>query len=64
MDAELASKPFRPSPALCCEGCVFGRGEHAEFCLKSYIAVSWASCMACHNSTGNHAEWCDAPEHG
>lgn len=26
------SNPYRPDPAQCCEACVFGSGEHAEFC--------------------------------
>jgi hypothetical protein len=28
----------KPNPAMCCEACVFGRGDHAKFCsvnLKS-----------------------------
>lgn len=30
MTADLMSRPYRPNPNLCCEACVFGRGEHAE----------------------------------
>jgi hypothetical protein len=26
------SNPYKPDPAMCCEACVFGRGEHAEWC--------------------------------
>jgi len=22
----------KPDPAMCCDACVFGRGEHAEWC--------------------------------
>ena len=29
-DGVLVSRPYRP--AACCEACVFGRGEHAEWC--------------------------------
>jgi len=28
------SNPYKPDPARCCEACVFGRGEHAAFCLS------------------------------
>jgi hypothetical protein len=30
-DAELMSRPYQPGEK-CCERCVFGRGEHAEWC--------------------------------
>ena len=29
------SNPYRPGP-LCCEKCVFGRGEHAAWCEGAY----------------------------
>jgi hypothetical protein len=32
--SDLTSRPFRPSPEKCCEACVFGKGEHADWCLK------------------------------
>ena len=32
--AELVSRPYNPDPEYCCEACVFGRGEHAEWCEK------------------------------
>jgi hypothetical protein len=34
---DITSRPYRPSGDWCCEACVFGRGEHAEWCgvLKS-----------------------------
>lgn len=28
--SDLQSRPYRPEK--CCEACVFGRGEHAEWC--------------------------------
>ena len=31
--SEITSRPYRPEQ--CCEACVFGRGEHAEWCEKS-----------------------------
>lgn len=30
MEETIKSRPFHPS--ACCEKCVFGRGEHAEWC--------------------------------
>ena len=30
---KLTSRPYKPSPMKACETCVFGRGEHAEWCL-------------------------------
>jgi hypothetical protein len=32
MTAELISRPYEPNPEHCCEACVFGRGDHAEWC--------------------------------
>lgn len=32
--ADLMSRPYKPDPAACCEACVFGRGEHAEWCRE------------------------------
>jgi hypothetical protein len=26
------SNPYHPNPEQCCEACVFGAGEHAEWC--------------------------------
>ncbi len=31
---DLNSRPFRPDPQQCCEACVFGKGEHSEFCER------------------------------
>jgi hypothetical protein len=31
--ADIVSRPYKPG--ACCESCVFGRGEHAEWCAKS-----------------------------
>ena len=30
--AEIQSKPYQPNPDLCCEACVFKRGQHATWC--------------------------------
>jgi hypothetical protein len=38
----ITSMPFRPNPEMCCEACVFGRGEHAEWCY-----VRTATCPMC-----------------
>jgi len=29
---DLNSRPYNPSPEKCCEACIFGTGEHAEWC--------------------------------
>lgn len=28
----LQSRPYRPNPEMACEKCVFGSGEHADWC--------------------------------
>lgn len=28
----IQSLPFRPNPANCCAACVFGKGEHEDWC--------------------------------
>jgi hypothetical protein len=30
----ITSRPYKPDSAKCCERCVFGSGEHAEWCEK------------------------------
>lgn len=30
--SEITSKPYKPDPAMACDRCCFGRGEHAEWC--------------------------------
>lgn len=35
--AEIQSRPFKPDAEMCCEACVFGRGEHAEFCTNPEV---------------------------
>jgi hypothetical protein len=41
--ADLVSRPYAPDPERCCQACVFGRGEHAEWCAarKMEPAVEW-----------------------
>lgn len=34
--SDITSRPFKPSPDKCCERCVFGRGEHADWCKRSH----------------------------
>ena len=29
---DLTSRPYHPDPKECCERCVFGCGQHAEWC--------------------------------
>ena len=31
---DFKSRRYQPDPAQCCERCVFGRGEHAEWCKE------------------------------
>jgi len=36
MPDTLQSRPYQPDPENgCCEACVFGSGEHAEYCEAS-----------------------------
>lgn len=40
--ADIQSRPY--NPAQCCELCVFGRGEHAKWCVakdRALTTVSW-----------------------
>lgn len=32
MSADFSSRTYKPDPQKCCERCVFGTGEHAEWC--------------------------------
>lgn len=32
MSADFSSRVYKPDPQKCCERCVFGTGEHAEWC--------------------------------
>jgi len=34
MDNEIKSRVYRPNPYKCCERCVFGSGEHADWCME------------------------------
>lgn len=29
---DLCSRPYKPDPKMACEACVWGRGDHAEWC--------------------------------
>lgn len=31
----ISSREYRPDPRQCCEACVFGRGQHAEWCTAA-----------------------------
>lgn len=35
--SDLISRPYRPSPKMCCEACVFGRGPHSPWCEKLIV---------------------------
>lgn len=39
----IRSRPY--STAACCERCVFGRGEHAEFCRYAVVMVPRGEMM-------------------
>lgn len=34
----LQSRPFRPDASKCCEACIFGSGEHADWCAENLYA--------------------------
>lgn len=35
----ITSRPYHPDPQMACERCVWGRGEHAEWCDNYKIQV-------------------------
>jgi hypothetical protein len=43
--AEITSRPYQPDPETCCEACVFGRGEHAEWCRFNEQQIRGAYLM-------------------
>ncbi len=54
--SDIRSMPYRPDKDHCCEACVFGRGEHAEWCGRRPFRMRCrdASCtrLAATNETG------------
>jgi hypothetical protein len=38
--ADIVSRPYQPD--ACCEACVFGRGEHAEWCVRQPGVITLA----------------------
>ncbi len=32
MSEQIVSRVYKPNPDKCCEACIFGRGEHVEWC--------------------------------
>lgn len=36
---KLYSRPYKPDPEKACEACIFGAGEHAEWCPVSEFRV-------------------------
>lgn len=50
------SNPYKPDPAMCCEACVFGRGEHAEWCGHSFI---YRRCDGCPDLPGQSHWHCE-----
>jgi hypothetical protein len=37
--SDIVSRPFHPDPEYCCEACVFGRGEHSDWCWRKSLAA-------------------------
>src|ERR1700690_3328585 len=52
------SNPYRPDPAHCCEACVFGRGEHAEWC--EWVTIY---CPTCYQESAMNKRVLGAPPH-
>ena len=46
MSEPITSRPFHPDK--CCERCVFGSGEHAEWCRAGIIPFSGTIITRCH----------------
>jgi hypothetical protein len=40
--SDIVSRPYPKDLTRACERCVFGTGEHAEWCLKIWRPVSLA----------------------
>ena len=42
---DFTSRRYQPDPEKCCERCVFGRGQHAEFCqhIEAVKIKKWAT---------------------
>ncbi|HUX19351.1 MAG TPA: hypothetical protein VMV63_09230 [Acidithiobacillus sp.] len=52
----IQSLQYDPNPALCCERCVFGTGEHAGWCEMAAQIAEWKfQASAPHGMT--QAEW-------
>lgn len=43
--ADIYSRPYHPNEKMCCSGCVWGRGEHAEWCLKSFSMENFRAAL-------------------
>jgi len=39
--SHIQSRPNNPNPAMCCEACVYGRGEHADWCIDKMQNQMW-----------------------
>jgi hypothetical protein len=60
MNHDLVSRAYRPDSEKCCESCVFGKGEHANFCAKRNqpLASPQCRCAQCGLTNGSHTWWC------
>jgi hypothetical protein len=38
---DLNSRPFRPDPQQCCDRCVFGGGQHADWCTVGLDSLAF-----------------------
>lgn len=57
------SRPYKPDPAVCCEACVFGRGEHARWCyrgIRKRLGAEWAAEVKRLTSAEEVVRSCDA----
>jgi hypothetical protein len=43
--SDLVSRLYKPDPQKCCEGCVFGRGKHAEWCERGTEIQSFLGAL-------------------
>lgn len=48
--ADLQSRPYQPDESQCCEACVFGRGEHAEWCFLPLAGGIPSDCDYCQSA--------------
>ncbi len=40
------SNPYKPNPEKCCEACIFGSGEHVDWCERSPLTPAQREWLA------------------